>query len=85
MDRALARNDHGKVDYTTYQKATDRFPEIPPDEFNRSLVLIQPNGTWSSQRTRYIAPWHIGVRENGWRGATIMSPGSRLFLKPAMA
>ncbi len=35
----------GKVDYTTYQKATDRFPEIPPDEFNRSLVLIQPNGT----------------------------------------
>src|SRR6266704_5128673 len=35
----------GKVDYTTYQKATDRFPEIPPDEFNCSLVLIQPNGT----------------------------------------
>jgi len=35
----------GKVDYTTYQKATDRFPEIPPDEFNRSLVLIQPDGT----------------------------------------
>ncbi len=34
-----------KVDYTTYQKATDRFPEIPPDEFNRSLVLIQPDGT----------------------------------------
>ena len=35
----------GKVDYTTYQKATDRFPEIPPDEFNRSLVLIQQDGT----------------------------------------
>src|SRR6266487_1770809 len=35
----------GKVDYTTYQKATDRFAEIPPDEFNRSLVLIQPDGT----------------------------------------
>ena len=35
----------GKVDYTTYQKATDRFPEIPPNEFNRSLVLIQPDGT----------------------------------------
>ena len=34
-----------KVDYTTYQKATDRFPEIPPDEFNRALVLIQPDGT----------------------------------------
>src|SRR6266853_431014 len=35
----------GEVDYTTYQNATDRFPEIPPDEFNRSLVLIQPDGT----------------------------------------
>jgi predicted DCC family thiol-disulfide oxidoreductase YuxK len=35
----------GKVDYTTYQKAADRFPEIPTDEFNRSLVLIQPEGT----------------------------------------
>src|SRR6478609_2511061 len=35
----------GKVDYTTYQEAGDHFPEIPPDEFNRSLVLIQPDGT----------------------------------------
>ncbi len=35
----------GKVDYTTYQKTIDRFPEIPPNEFNRSLVLIQPDGT----------------------------------------
>ena len=34
-----------KVDYTPYQKATDRFPEIPPNEFNRSLVLIQPDGS----------------------------------------
>ena len=33
----------GKVDYTTYQEAANRFPEIPPDEFNRSLVLIQPD------------------------------------------
>jgi len=33
-----------KVDYSTYQKAADRFPEIPTDEFNRSLVLIQPDG-----------------------------------------
>src|SRR6266545_1853934 len=35
----------GKVDYIAYQKATDRFPEIPADEFNRSLALIQPDGT----------------------------------------
>jgi predicted DCC family thiol-disulfide oxidoreductase YuxK len=33
-----------KVDYTTYQEAADRFPEIPTNEFNRSLVLIQPDG-----------------------------------------
>ena len=35
----------GKVDYTTYQEAGDHFPEIPPEEFDRSLVLIQPDGT----------------------------------------
>ena len=35
----------GKVDYTTYQEAANRFPEIPPNEFDRSLVLIQPDGT----------------------------------------
>ena len=34
-----------KLDYTTYQEAAGRFPEIPSDEFNRSLVLIQPDGT----------------------------------------
>ena len=35
----------GKVDYTTSQEAVGRFPEIPPDEFHRSLVLVEPNGT----------------------------------------
>ena len=35
----------GKVDYTTYQEAGDHFPEIPLEQFNRSLVLIQPDGT----------------------------------------
>ena len=35
----------GKVDYTTSQEAGAHFPEIPPEEFNRSLILIQPDGT----------------------------------------
>src|SRR4051794_4512661 len=35
----------GEVDYTTYQEAGAHFPEIPAQEFNRSLVLIQPDGT----------------------------------------
>jgi predicted DCC family thiol-disulfide oxidoreductase YuxK len=35
----------GKIDYTTYQEAAEHFPEIPSQEFKRSLVLIQPNGT----------------------------------------
>ena len=34
-----------KVDYATYQRVADHFHEIPTDQFNRSLVLIQPNGT----------------------------------------
>ena len=35
----------GKVDYTTCQETADNFPEIPTDQLNRSLVLIQPDGT----------------------------------------
>src|SRR5438874_743547 len=35
----------GKVDYTTYQEAADRFPEVPVDEFNRSVAFIQTSGT----------------------------------------
>jgi len=35
----------GKVDNTTYQEAAEQFPEIPSQEFKRSLVLIQPDGT----------------------------------------
>jgi predicted DCC family thiol-disulfide oxidoreductase YuxK len=35
----------GNVDYTTYQKAAEHFPEIPTEQFNRSLVLIQSDGT----------------------------------------
>ena len=34
----------GEVDYATYQEAADRFPEIPTDDFSRSVVLIQPDG-----------------------------------------
>jgi lipase maturation factor 1 len=35
----------GKVDYGICQEAAPHFPEIPPDEFDRSLVLIQEDGT----------------------------------------
>src|SRR5262245_55391872 len=33
------------VDCITGHEAASRFPEISPDEFNRSLVLIQKDGT----------------------------------------
>jgi predicted DCC family thiol-disulfide oxidoreductase YuxK len=35
----------GKVDYLTSQEEADRFREIPTDDFNRSVVLIQPDST----------------------------------------
>jgi predicted DCC family thiol-disulfide oxidoreductase YuxK len=41
----LRETTAGKVDYTTYQEAADGFPEIPTDDFNRSVILIQPDGT----------------------------------------
>jgi predicted DCC family thiol-disulfide oxidoreductase YuxK len=34
----------GKVDYATYQEAAARFPEIPIEQFKRSVVLIEPDG-----------------------------------------
>src|SRR5436190_466067 len=33
-----------EVDYATYQEAANRFPEIPPEDFKRSIVFIEPNG-----------------------------------------
>ena len=34
----------GAVDYATYQEAGARFPEIPPEQFQRSVVFIDING-----------------------------------------
>jgi len=34
----------GEVEYETYQKAATRFPEIPPEQFQRSVVYIDNEG-----------------------------------------
>jgi predicted DCC family thiol-disulfide oxidoreductase YuxK len=34
----------GKVDYTTYQEAAARFPEIPVEQFQHAVAFIEPNG-----------------------------------------
>ena len=34
----------GKVDYATYQEAAARFPEIPVEQFQRAVALIEPDG-----------------------------------------
>ncbi len=34
----------GKVDYDPYQQAGARFPEIPIEQFKRSVVFIEPDG-----------------------------------------
>jgi lipase maturation factor 1 len=34
----------GKVDYAPYQQAAARFPEIPIEQFKRSVVFIEPDG-----------------------------------------
>jgi predicted DCC family thiol-disulfide oxidoreductase YuxK len=33
----------GKVEYATYQEAAERFPEISIDQFQRAMVLIEPD------------------------------------------
>jgi predicted DCC family thiol-disulfide oxidoreductase YuxK len=34
----------GKVDYVSYQKAANRFPEIPIEQFKRAAALVEPDG-----------------------------------------
>jgi predicted DCC family thiol-disulfide oxidoreductase YuxK len=34
----------GAIDYAPYQETTDRFPEIPREQFKRSVVFIDANG-----------------------------------------
>jgi lipase maturation factor 1 len=34
----------GKVDYITYREAAQHFPEIPIEQFQRAVALIEPNG-----------------------------------------
>ena len=34
----------GEVDYATYQQAAAQFPDIPVDQFTRTIVLIEPGG-----------------------------------------
>ena len=34
----------GKVEYATYQEAAAQFPEIPIEQFKRSVVFIEPDG-----------------------------------------
>src|SRR5207247_395586 len=34
----------GKVDYATYQEATNRFPEIPIEQFKRAVAFVEPDG-----------------------------------------
>src|SRR5262249_62356900 len=57
----------GKVDYITYQEVADRFHEIPPDEFNRSVVLIEPDGTafFAAEAVYRSLAYR---RWGGWRG-----------------
>src|SRR5437762_3647959 len=39
--REITRDD---VDYETSQQIGDRFPEIPREQFERSVILIEENG-----------------------------------------
>jgi predicted DCC family thiol-disulfide oxidoreductase YuxK len=34
----------GKVDYATYQETADRFPEIPREQFQKSVVFVDEDG-----------------------------------------
>src|SRR5947207_3720117 len=60
----------GEVEYAPYQEIADRFPEIPREQFQRSVVYIDKSGQVSSPRKRSIGHYVAGPRKNGCGGAT---------------
>src|SRR5438067_13614344 len=44
LDRTVARNHPGEVDYVTSREAANRFPEIPREQFKRAVAFIEPDG-----------------------------------------
>ena len=57
----------GNIDYVTYQEAAERFPELPFDQFERALTLIEPDGTaFFAAEAVYRSLAHRGQRSREW-------------------
>ena len=54
-----------RVDYAPSQEAGSRFPEIPPEEFHRSVQLVRPDGTVVSGARAVFTALALGGRGAG--------------------
>ena len=54
-----------RVDYAPSQEAGSRFPEIPPEEFHRSVQLVRPDGSVISGARAVFTALALGGRGAG--------------------
>src|SRR5215472_6562626 len=79
----------GKVDYSTYQEAAERFPEIAVDQFTRAMALIEPSGdvffaaeaVFRSLRNRRSREWLAWSYDHVHGFAAVSETGYRVIAR----
>ena len=71
-----------RIDYAPYQEVASRFPEIPPEQFQQAVQLIDADGTRCSGAEAVFKTRALGMNKNGWlwiyRNVPGFGPLSRL-------
>ena len=75
LDRALARDHGGAVDYEPFQEVAPRFPEIARAEFEQAVKLIEPDGRVFSGAEAVYRSLGWGRRRGFWRWSYEHLPG----------
>ncbi|MBI2338947.1 MAG: lipase maturation factor family protein [Deltaproteobacteria bacterium] len=61
-----------RIDYAPSQEAAGRFPEIPKEEFDRSVVLVEPNGAITTGAEAALKALALGSRRGPGDGGRIL-------------
>src|SRR5438105_4200625 len=63
------------VDYRRSQQVAQRFPEIPPGEFQRAVQLIEPSGAVSSGADAVFHAFDVSKKMPLWLRIARAAPG----------
>lgn len=64
-----------KVDFAPFQEVADRFPEIPPARFKRSIQLVAPSGEIYEGAEAVFRVLEVGSGRRLWIGLYSRIPG----------